>query len=443
MSRSVGRSRTAATARSAALLSAAATAVVVAVLWGRDLEGSTRALHLGAAPFYGKWDLRLGWRTIPAVVIAAVLVAGWPVLVDRLRWDWALLASAAASMAWSVALAASDGWDRLWSPLVTKWEYLPLARTIDRPGEFVSGFLDQLDHLPTHVRGHPPGAVLLFWVIDRLVSSDMGAALLVIAAGTSTAPAALLALDRLCGRAAARRALVFAGLAPAVVWTATSADAVFAALVAWAVALGAVAATAEGTAPRIAAGAGSGLLAGLALSATYGAVLFLTPLWAVAAVAVWQQRREPTRPALVLAVAAAGLALLLGAFAAAGFWWFDGMSATREQYLAGVAPKRPSSYFVVANLAVLVVACGPATIAALGRWRSKGSTLVAAALLGAFAADLSGYTKGEVERIWLPFVPFLVLATAWLPDRPAARRTWLGTQLGTALLVQVALRSHW
>ncbi len=439
----MSRSAPSARARSAALLGAAAATVLLVVLWGRDLEGSTRALHLGAAPFYGAWDLRLGWRTIPAVALGAALVAGWPALADRLRWSWALVASAAASMAWSVALAASDGWDRLWSPLVTKWEYLPLARSIDRPGDLVSGFLDRIDQLPTHVRGHPPGAVLLFWVVDRFASSDMGAALVVVAAGASTAPAALVALDRLCGRAVARRALPYAGLAPAVVWMATSADALFAALVAWAVALGAVAATAEGRAARIAAAAGSGLVAGLALAATYGAVLFLAPLWAVAAVTVVRQRRDPARPALLLAVAAAGVAVVLGAFAAAGFWWFDGVSATREQYLAGVAPERPYRYFVVANLAVLAVACGPAAIAALGRWRAKGSTLVAGALVGVLAADLSGFTKGEVERIWLPFVPFVVLATAWLPDRPAARRTWLGAQLGVGLVVQVVLRSHW
>jgi len=92
---------------------------------------------------------------------------------------------------------------------------------------------------------------------------------------------------------------------------------------------------------------------------------------------------------------------------------------------------------------VLAVACGPATVAALGRWRRHGATLVASTLVGVLVADLSGYTKGEVERIWLPFVPFLVLATAWLPTGRSSRRAWLGGQLVVALAVQVALRSHW
>ena len=426
----------------AALVGTATAAFVAAVLWGRDLEGTSRALHLGASPFYGTWTWRLGWRVAPAALVAAALLVAWPRLTERLGWRSALLASGVASMAWSVALATVDGWDRLWSPLVTKWEYLPLARTIGDPGRFLAEFLDRLEHLPTHVRGHPPGAVLAFWVIDRVMGSDLGVAVVVVALGASTAPAALIALDRLAGRSVARRALPFAGLAPAVVWIATSPDALFAAIVAWAVALGAVAVTASGRGRDVAA-VGCGVLAGVALACTYGAVLFLAPLWGLAIVAVVRDRARPGRPLAVLGGAAAGLVAVLGLLAAGGFWWFDGLHATREEYLAGVAPDRPLRYFAFANLVVLAVACGPATVAALGRWRRHGATLVASTLVGVLVADLSGYTKGEVERIWLPFVPFLVLATAWLPTGRSSRRAWLGGQLVVALAVQVALRSHW
>jgi hypothetical protein len=142
-------------------------------------------------------------------------------------------------------------------------------------------------------------------------------------------------------------------------------------------------------------------------------VLFLGPLWGTAAVALVRGRLDPRRVLPVLAVAAAGLLAVLGSMLWGGFDWFDGLHATREQYLLGVSLDRPGRYFVVANLVVLAV------------------------------ADLSGFSKGEVERIWLPFVPFLVLATAWLPTGAWSRRAWLGGQLGVALAVQVALRSHW
>jgi hypothetical protein len=67
---------------------------------------------------------------------------------------------------------------------------------------------------------------------------------------------------------------------------------------------------------------------------------------------------------------------------------------------------------------------------------------VGGALAGAVVADLSTMSKGEVERIWLPVVPFLVLATATFPDR-RRRRGWLAAQLASALILQLLLRSPW
>ena len=57
----------------------------------------------------------------------------------------------------------------------------------------------------------------------------------------------------------------------------------------------------------------------------------------------------------------------------------------------------------------------------------------------------SGMSKGEVERIWLPFVPWAVLATAALSvGRPSARlRPWLGLQAACALVVAVSIWSQW
>ena len=82
----------------------------------------------------------------------------------------------------------------------------------------------------------------------------------------------------------------------------------------------------------------------------------------------------------------------------------------------------------------------------LSRLRDRGSwLLVAPALAAVVIADVSGFSKGEVERIWLPFLPWLVVgAGASFADRPAAaRRGWLGLQLGWALLVQAIVVSPW
>ena len=57
------------------------------------------------------------------------------------------------------------------------------------------------------------------------------------------------------------------------------------------------------------------------------------------------------------------------------------------------------------------------------------------------AADLSQMSKAEVERIWLPFVPWLLISCALLPER--WRRVGLAVQVVTALVVQHLLFTGW
>jgi hypothetical protein len=50
-------------------------------------------------------------------------------------------------------------------------------------------------------------------------------------------------------------------------------------------------------------------------------------------------------------------------------------------------------------------------------------------------------SKGEVERIWLPFVHWLLLSTALLPER--WRQSGLALQVGVALALQHLLYTSW
>ena len=65
--------------------------------------------------------------------------------------------------------------------------------------------------------------------------------------------------------------------------------------------------------------------------------------------------------------------------------------------------------------------------------------LVLAALLALLAADLSGMSKAETERIWLPFAMWLLPACAFL-TRP---RAWLTAQATLALLLNHLLLTGW
>ena len=130
----------------------------------------------------------------------------------------------------------------------------------------------------------------------------------------------------------------------------------------------------------------------------------------------------------VVTVAAAGAAVVFLAFAVAGFSWFEGLRLAHERYYAGVASRRPYDYFLVADVAAFALVVGPAAAVALARLRDRATWILVAAALGALAlADVSGMSKAEVERIWLPFAPWVLLACAAFAvpavGRASTRRT--------------------
>jgi hypothetical protein len=67
--------------------------------------------------------------------------------------------------------------------------------------------------------------------------------------------------------------------------------------------------------------------------------------------------------------------------------------------------------------------------------------LPVAAAAAILAADLSGLSKAEVERIWLPFAVWLPAGAVLVPA--SDRRAWLAVQAGTALLVNHLLLTTW
>jgi hypothetical protein len=73
-------------------------------------------------------------------------------------------------------------------------------------------------------------------------------------------------------------------------------------------------------------------------------------------------------------------------------------------------------------------------------WIGRLGWPVAAALAGMIALDLSGVTRGEVERIWIPYAAWMTIAPA--VHRPPAR-TLLLAQAATALTIQGLVWSPW
>ncbi len=88
-------------------------------------------------------------------------------------------------------------------------------------------------------------------------------------------------------------------------------------------------------------------------------------------------------------------------------------------------------------------ASDPRSAVALSRLRDRRLwLLVGSALLAGIAAGLSGMSKGEVERIWLPFAMWVLPAAAVFGFRRRASH-WLALQVVFAIGVQTLVRSPW
>ncbi|QKG19255.1 hypothetical protein [Actinomadura verrucosospora] len=389
------------------------------------------------------------WRLAPAAAAAALLVAVLPRAASRLRWRTLLPVSWAAAALWAVALAVADGWDALAAPLNAPTEY-PAGLAQVRPGplEWLRTFTERLGGYTTHVRGHPPLPTLTLWLLEKAGLPGTGwAAAFVIASGTSAVAAIAIALRCAAGERAARAAVPFLVLAPLALWIATAMDAFFLAVGAWGTALAALAARRAGSG-AVAIAAAGGLLLGALPYLSYG----LLPLFAVPLAVLLLTRPRPR----VLAGAAAGLVVVPAAFTLLGFWWPDGVRATLDTYLISRgSAQRSYTYFLFGDLAVLGLLTGPAVAYALPRtagvlWRAARTRAMSpaaavalpacAALLGMVVLDLSGVTKGEVERIWVPFAAWLVAAASL---RAPGSRWWLAAQAATALAVQALVLSPW
>ena len=428
-------------------VAAAVALVIAAALVGWGYLHAGQDIILPFPPLMASWRPHLGPGTPAALLVAALVVGRGPGLARRLSWRPLLVLTWAAALAWTLSLALIDGWDTgVAGRLTTPDEYLhdvPMVGDIAAMLRTFSDHIltDQAVFWTTHVGAHPPGTFLVFLLLDRIGLGGGGpAGLLVILVGSSAGVAVAVTARALGAEATARAAVPYLVLFPGAVWVGVSADGMFAAVLAWGVALLALGATAEGRRADVAA-AGGGLLLGGALYMSYGLVLgLLLPLVVIVRTRRW-------RAGLIAAV---GVVAVAAAFTSAGFWWLTGYHDLRIIYAASAARFRPYEYFVWADLAAFACAVGPAVVAGLRRlgrslvgsgaeWAT--AALVLAAVAAVAAADISGLSKAEVERIWLPFGIWMVLACALLPARHA--RGWLLAQAVLALAVNSLLLTVW
>ena len=421
-------------------------AMLIPLVFGWDVNA--RAFP----PLNSLWRPRFGPGTLPAAAIGIVAVAYAGRIAESASWPRLLGVVFVAGLAWLTSLATVDGWAGIGDILNSDYEYLQTARSTTDISATLHEFIDRIplhspDNWTTHVAGHPPGALLFFVLLVRSgLGSGLAAGWVVLILAATTPVAVMSTSRRLGAESAARRVAPFLVFGPAAIWSAVSADAMFGACTAWGLCCLAIAATTTHRVKAAIWAIASGVLLGYCVMLSYG-----LPLVGLLAVAVLVSARS-SWPLPWAALSASAVVL---AFAAAGFAWWDAFPVLRERYYDSIAKDRPASYWVWGDLAALAFSAGPLVGPALAASMRRATTLgrdpapwyrpvvllTCASTLAIALADLSFMSKAETERIWLPFVPWLLLGCSMLSD--TWRRRGLVAQVVFALVVQTLLFTRW
>jgi methylthioxylose transferase len=400
-------------------------------------------------PFYVFPDPRLdlGWAAAALPLVVATVGAVLALDHARIAWGWRVAASAGLAAVLALAVAALAGGPPAWgAPFDYAGEYPAGAGRVGAIPTFLREFPARLPELPSHATGHPAGAMVLYALVDRAWPGLTAAALVTVAIGSLGAVAAGgLAGDEL-GERGGRLALAVWVVAPGVVlYLATSADAVFAAV------LGAAALAAHrGLARRSPSWTiAGGILLWASSMLTYAAVLLLVFLGARAAGRLradrgWVLRWAALTSAVVVTLAgglrlAAGYDLTAAVLAVHGAYQAAPGSAGRS-----LVHWLPGDLFAFGGMlgVPLLAALAARTVAVV---RERAWTSVDAAALATLLAAASwGFTKGEVERIFQFLVPLVLVPVvrqllAWRVRAPVV----VGLLVGQTLLVQVLFATRW
>ena len=421
--------------RTVPLAGAAVAAATVA--YGLIATAGGTELGTPLPPFLARWDPRVG----PLAAAAAALLAAGAAMAPRLqRPSVSAPRFAAATLVLALALrlalaAARDG--------VTGWyavydvpnfeaasEYLPALPAFELGLRFfLDTFAEIGTSLPVNAVGHPPGLLVVLHVLG--IESAEAMAALTILGGALSVPLAYLLARRLLDETRARNATLLYLFAPsAMLYGATSADALYATL-----ALLAALVLVHRT--RFARALGA---AAFALVSFFSYANLAVGAWAAIVVA----RRDGTATAVRLAaLCAAALVALYGALhLATGYDPVGALASAESVYREGVASGRPYAFWLPGAPVAFLVALGLPT--AWYSLRSAGAgNAPAVALLAVLAvAAVLGFTKAETERIYLFIVPLVcVAAAASLPTRRL--RPVLAVLAAQALAAELLLETIW
>jgi methylthioxylose transferase len=391
----------------------AVAALALPVVIGRVADGP---LGVTNPPFVARVDPHADPLLAVSVLCFAAAVAWAPRLLDVAPARF-VAGTFAVTLVLRLALAAGGSdegiaaWWAVFDP-TRSWEapneYLPALGALHwGPGVFLDRFAETVPALPVHAAGHPPGLLVTLYALG--ISSPAGMAALCIVIGALSVPLTYPLGRRLLDERRTRVATLLLAFAPgALIFSATSADAVY-------LTLGLLAAWPLTAASWRWRATGAAVLAAVSLFAWS-----LPAVGAWAAIVVW--RRDGIRAAVALCAlcAAALVAFSAALYGLSGFDPIGTLRATEDVYRLGIASIRPYWYWLLGSPAAFLLVLGLPILWYALRSLADGQTVAVAIFTVLAVAAVMGFTKAETERIWLFFAPFVCLAAAAspLPLRP-------------------------
>lgn len=129
----------------------------------------------------------------------------------------------------NISVAVIRGLWALEAPFARSSEYYAAIDKVENPMLFLKNYVSYLPSLPMHASSHPPGPVILLWILSRLLGKDlMRVTLAIILIGSFNVIAVYLVANEIGGKQTGLYAALLYLLTPNIVlFTATSMDAFF------------------------------------------------------------------------------------------------------------------------------------------------------------------------------------------------------------------------
>jgi hypothetical protein len=456
-------------ARAPALELLAVALAVVALLGGRELAQYLTGHH-GFYPLKaGIWpnpNWLLVWPALLYVAFLALMVKALrtPESALPMRVLLPTLVFFAAVMPVALRVAAR-GWVSLnYTYSLNPSEYIhDVVRIGSDPRGFLGQYVELSPYLRLHNRNHPPGSVLLHWLIARLIAPGPtpATAITVLIAASAVLPIYWLAAGIGGRRLGLLAAAIYAVMPGHLIYTTTSMDAVHNTILAWAI--WAFWAAVQPPGKGIDGRAATALLAGLllALGLFFNFTTLTLGIFGIAVLGNLLLRNTAPPKLHVIRQAALIAFGLLGFYAALYLWsGFDIVASilagTRNNFDEVQQDLPPSGlatylFYILVNLVPYMWYLSfwglPISmrvgVSSLQRWgQAQGMTLLAGAwLIQLLGLALSGLFTREVERIWGFSYPLVAVIVAGYLLAPRRSVWWAAVGLTQFFLLSMFFRT--